>query len=272
MIHLTEKYRPKTESEFIGNHEILSEVEELILSSHPTVLVGKPGIGKTSAVFLMARKHGFQVSESNASDERRKDELKILESNLKTRSFIPTLYLIDEVDGLKDQDFLAKILKTANKPVVLTANYKRKLSMNLKKVCKILEMRPPNLYEVVKLMKKIAELEGVTVTYERVSSDIRASINNTFYNGDSYREKRNEFDIVINIFKYGKVDDINPIWLIDNVTNFYSGKDLFDAIRIICQYAIYKNKEILSCLPTARKGTPAYPNFFRSMKTKQRQT
>ncbi len=266
MISLTEKYRPKTEAEFIGNKEILKELEELILSSHPTILVGKPGIGKTSAVFLMACKHGFRVSEMNASDERRKNELKTLESNLKTKSFVPTIYLIDEADGLKEQDFLAKILKTANKPVVLTANYKRKLSMSLKKVCKMLEMRPPNLYEIVNLMKRIAEAEGIVVTYNRVCSDIRASINNTFYNGSIYKEKRNEFEIVEGIFKYKKVEDINPIWLIDNVTNFYNGRDLFEAVNVICQYAIHKNKEILSSLPIARKGTPKYPYFFRRMK------
>lgn len=272
-MNLTEKHRPKTESDFIGDPEILKSLEEYVANSIPTLLVGPPGIGKTTAVFVIARKLGYTVMESNASDERRKDELKDLKSRLHMKSFSKVLYFLDEVDGIENksdklnQDFLANIIKETEHPVVLTANFKFKVSANLQKVCKVIEMTPPKLGEVVQRMRTIAKLEGIDVTFEKVSGDVRASINAVFYNGTRLEKEINIFDKVNNVFKTGKKDeDVDLIWLLDNVHNFYRGKDLYQAIQILVLVANTGCKELLDCLPISRRGRANYPYFLKKLK------
>ena len=262
-MQLTEKYRPKTREDFIDNEEALEELERYIESSYPVILVGSPGIGKTSAVLMIAEGMGYSVQETNASDERKKLELKELEKRLISNSFIKTLYLLDEVDGLKNQAYLAQILKKATKPVVLTANYKYELSKDLTKVCKVIEFKKPALANVVKRIRHIAEKERLYPDYSRITTDIRSSINNAFNKGNNYKEEKNEFEKVDDIFKGNQLHDINPMWLMDNVTNYYNGRNIIEAIQTIKAYEMFKKKEILSCLPISAYGRAKYPNYFR---------
>ena len=204
--------------------------------------------------------------KTNASDERKKAELKEFASRIMTNSFVKTLYLLDEVDGLKNQAFLTDILKKAKKPVILTANYKHKLSPALKRACKIIEFNKPALGSIVKRLKYIEQKEGIKGDFSKITPDIRSSINNVFNNGKGYKEEKNEFDKVDDIFKGKKTHDIHPIWLIDNITNYLNGKDIIDAVRTIKAYEIIKKPEVLSCIPTCQYGRPRYPNYFRRKK------
>jgi len=267
-INLTEKYRPKKYSEFIGDPIILEEMEECIEAGQPILLIGKQGCGKTTAAFLVAYKLGYQVVETNASDKRKKEELEDLKKKLTNKTLFPTLYLLDEVDGVSNQKGLYNTIKDSTKPIVMTANFKMKVSMQIKKHAKVIEFRNPSLYEIVKRIKYIAAKEGLNVTYEKVTHDIRASINNVFYGGDGYKEDPNDFEKVELIFKKGKIYDIDPIWLIDNVKYFYYGYDIYKAIRIIQEYALHKDPMILSCLPRATRGKTGYPYYLRKMRRK----
>ena len=265
-MQLTEKYRPRTKDDFVDNHKALEEMEDYIESNFPIILLGPPGCGKTSAVLMLAESKQYFVQETNASDERKKIDLKELSSRLQSNSFHKTIYLLDEVDGMKNQTFLAQILKKSKKPVVMTANNKQALSKELLKTCKLIEFKKPVLANVVKRIKYIAEKEKLKPDYTKITTDIRASINDAFNYGDTYKEDKNEFDKVSDIFKGHKLHDINPFWLIDNVTNYYHGKDIIDALETIKVYEIVKKKEVLSCLPTSSYGRAKYPNYFRRRK------
>lgn len=90
----TEKYRPKTASEIIGN---TGQVEKLMKwlddfevnrkqgfpkgesSSFKAALIsGPPGVGKTTAAHLAAKSKGFEIVEFNASDTRSKKSLQTI--------------------------------------------------------------------------------------------------------------------------------------------------------------------------------------------------
>lgn len=270
MIQLTEKYRPKTREEFIGDKTLIDKLDNFIESYKPVILVGPSGVGKTTSAYIIARKYGYYVHELNSSDDRNSDTIESLRSCLTTQDLRPTLFLIDEVDGMTKspincQKKLGELLEDTTKPVILTANDEYSLDKKLISSCKVIRMSLHQKYlsEVVELIRKISKKEGIPVTFENVTTDIRSSINNTFYGGTKYKVEKNDFEKVNCIFRNGDMIDIDPIWLFDNVKNFYDGPNIHLAIKQIANYAKFKRKEIFSCLPKATSGYPRYPTYFK---------
>lgn len=73
----TEKYRPKTLTEVIGNKKAVLTLKRWadswkngIPKKRAVILTGKPGIGKTSVAHALGRDYGWTVIELNASDAR----------------------------------------------------------------------------------------------------------------------------------------------------------------------------------------------------------
>jgi replication factor C large subunit len=80
----TEKYRPKTLRDIIGNDSAISTLrgwaEQWIQGEIPEkraiILSGKPGTGKTSSALALAHDLGWTVLELNASDARNETSIK----------------------------------------------------------------------------------------------------------------------------------------------------------------------------------------------------
>ncbi len=159
MIDWTEKYRPKTVKQIVGNH---SQVRKFLSwaqdwkqgkpKKKAVVLSGKPGIGKTSAAYALAHDFNWLPIELNASDARNAATINAVATAGATHQtfsddgkFISTktgglkLIIIDEADNLfersKDsnvggKDFgdkdgkrtIVKTVKVTHQPVILIVN------------------------------------------------------------------------------------------------------------------------------------------------------
>ncbi len=196
----TEAFRPKSLGELVGNREQVQALYEWIRAwqtgtSHEgaALVVGPPGVGKTSAVYAIANTIGAELVEFNASDQRNRATI---ERNVWRAATQQTLdgamrvILLDEVDGLsgtRDRGGVAAILKVvqvAVHPIVMTANDPRSPRIkDLKKVCRVFTFEPLGRAEVAAVVKSIAAAEGVdiddgTAKYiaARSGGDLRAAI------------------------------------------------------------------------------------------------
>ena len=156
----TEKYRPDTLDEIVGNDNAISELRKWANSwrnnspkKNAAILSGKPGIGKTSAVIALARDYGWTLLELNTSDARNATRIKnvvtygaINETFDDQGRFVSSreggrkLIMLDEADNLyeravggkntKDDDLSDKggkkaiidTIKISNQPIVLIVN------------------------------------------------------------------------------------------------------------------------------------------------------
>ena len=75
----SEKYRPKNIVDLVGNEEARYDFVEWFTKwkkgTKPILLVGPPGIGKTTLAKLAAKHFGFDMIQLNASDVRKKGRI-----------------------------------------------------------------------------------------------------------------------------------------------------------------------------------------------------
>ncbi|MFQ5940720.1 MAG: AAA family ATPase [Nitrososphaerales archaeon] len=131
----SEKYRPKSVKQMVGNEEARITFLEWLKNwkdgSKPVLLVGPPGIGKTTLVQAAVNQLGYDMIELNASDVRTRDKLEsVIPSLLSNASVLgkKTLLFLDEVDGMSTRGdrggftVLISLLKTPTVPIVMAAN------------------------------------------------------------------------------------------------------------------------------------------------------
>ena len=193
----SEKYRPQNISDMIGNEESRSLIIEWFVKwkkgTKPLLLVGPPGIGKTTIASLTAKQFGYDMISLNASDVRNKSRLnEILSPILGNVSIlgIPMIF-IDEVDGIHGRgdyggtEALIEILKEPTVPILLAANSDISDKMkSIKKVVKTIYFKPipPRLLKIYLeniLKKENAKLSpgSMIIVLDRSHGDIRSMIN-----------------------------------------------------------------------------------------------
>ncbi|CAD6526133.1 AAA ATPase central domain protein [metagenome] len=195
----SEKYRPQNIFDMIGNEESRSSIIEWFTKwkkgTKPLLLVGPPGIGKTTIAYITAKQFGYDMVGLNASDVRSKSRInEILTPVLGNVSLlgIPMIF-IDEVDGIHGRgdyggaEALIDILKEPTVPIVLAANSDESDKMkSIKKVVKTIYFKPipPRLLKVYLenvLRKENTKLSpgSLIKVIERSRGDIRSMINLT---------------------------------------------------------------------------------------------
>ena len=195
----SEKYRPQNISDMLGNEDSRSSIIEWFTKwkkgTKPLLLVGPPGIGKTTIAYLTAKQFGYDMIGLNASDVRSKSRLnEILSPVLGNVSIlgIPMIF-IDEVDGIHGRgdyggaEALIEILKEPTVPIILASNSDTSDKMkSIKKVVKTISFRPipPRLLKTY--LENILKKENVTLSpgsmikvIDRSRGDIRSMINLT---------------------------------------------------------------------------------------------
>jgi replication factor C large subunit len=151
----SEKYRPKKIIDMVGNEEARSSFVDWLVKwkkgTKPVLLIGPPGIGKTTLAQLAAKEFGYDLIGLNASDVRNKANIEeILSPLLGNTSLLgrPMIF-VDEVDGIHGRaDFggveaLIRILKEPTIPIILAANSDQSDKMkNIKKATKPIYFKP----------------------------------------------------------------------------------------------------------------------------------
>jgi len=195
----SEKYRPQIISDMIGNEEPRAAILEWFAKwkkgTKPLLLVGPPGIGKTTIAYLVAKQFGYDMIGLNASDVRSKSRInEILTPILGNVSVLGTpMIFVDEVDGIHGRgDYggaaaLVDILKEPTVPIILAANNDTLDKMkNIKKAVKTISFKkiPPRLLRVYLeniLKKEDAKLSpgSLIKVIDKSRGDIRSMINLT---------------------------------------------------------------------------------------------
>ena len=193
----SEKHRPQNISDMVGNEEARAALVEWFgkwkKGTKPILLVGPPGIGKTTIANLAAKQFGYDMIGLNASDVRSKSRInEILNPVLGNISVLGSpMIFVDEVDGIHGRaDFggaeaLIKILKEPTVPIVLAANSDISAKMkSIKKAVKTIYFRPlpPRLLRVY--LESILKKEGAKLSpgslikvIDESRGDIRSMIN-----------------------------------------------------------------------------------------------
>ncbi len=210
----TEKYRPRTLDQVLGNPTAVNSMrawakqwEAGIPKFRAMVLMGSPGIGKTTSALALANEMGWDVVEMNASDQRNSkiiEQIAIRGSRFNTfgedGSYLSAsegkkkLIILDEADnffGNADRGAMPvvnNLIKTTLQPVILIVNdfyeLKRK-SDAVKDHTLQITFKKTTASTMSKALYKIAEAEGVEVEpaameiiAANASGDMRAAVRN----------------------------------------------------------------------------------------------
>lgn len=213
MLDWAEKHRPRSLKDVLGNPSAVSQLRtwaEAWEAGRPkkkaVVLVGAPGIGKTSACHALAADFGWGLVEMNASDKRNADAVRRVATRgalyqtfaadgtyLRREEGGLKLIILDEADNLFGREdyggvgAIADTVRQTEQPIALVVNDYYELtrrSSALKTLGQRITFYRPRKDIVAKILVRIGDAEGVRVDgevldyiAERSRGDIRGAIN-----------------------------------------------------------------------------------------------
>ena len=234
-----EKYRPQTAKDLIGFEETVNKLKKFIdeffklqtkyrnlrkelktisdpleirkkklklksfqvkmMRKKAILLIGPPGVGKTTIAYALANDYKMSVIELNASDVRTEDAVQNkLQETVKSTNLLSftkqkmtgKLILIDEVDGLHGQSdrggvkALLRIINSSKYPLILTCNFRDKKLKTLFDLVESIEITRASPLDISKVLRKISKSENIEITEEQIkhladesNGDYRSSIN-----------------------------------------------------------------------------------------------
>ncbi len=208
----TEKYRPQSIKDIFGNPSALETIMSWAKSwengkpqKKALVLMGPPGIGKTTAAEALANDMGWGIVEMNASDQRTGDAIRAVALRgassdtfsdtgeyLKASEGRKKLIVLDEADNLFGREdkgalpVISELIKETKQPVILIVNdfyaLSRK-SSTIKTGTIQVTFKKPVASTIAKVLKKIANEEDIEIgdvalkkISENANGDLRAAV------------------------------------------------------------------------------------------------
>lgn len=236
----SEKYRPKSVQEMVGNEDArLVAIKWLTgwaSGSRPLLLVGPPGTGKTTLAHALAKQFDYDMIEMNASDIRNKEALqaRITPIFQNTANLVgkKIMLFLDEVDGVSGRedtggiDTLVNLIKEPTVPVIMAANKKSLKIMKLTKACKIIPFSPVPPSLLLLFLDHILQTEAVELgSDDKVSiidnsrGDIRSLLNSAQSLAAGYHTVSNK--------------DIVDVDIADAISGYFNAHTLTQAIQFI---------------------------------------
>ncbi len=212
MEDLSEKYRPATFEEFLGNRDAVDMVRKWALEwargkrQKPLIITGPCGSGKTTLAMLGAKAHGWDMNFSTPSETRNADGLERTIGFSTTSATLfgkPRLVIFEDVDLTFRQDRegvrkMAELAAQSANPVIFTATdfWEQKIA-SLRYACTRVELRRLNSALITKQLERINDAEklgfaakDIDAIVKNCADDIRAAINDLqSKNLDSARDR-----------------------------------------------------------------------------------
>ena len=196
----TEKYRPDTLKQVLGNGKAVEELRAWAASwergvpiTGAVILYGPAGTGKTSAALALAREFDWDYIEMNASDARTAGMIQKIAgpaSRSMTFSGKPRLVILDEADnlhGTADRGGAAamlRLVRETSQPVLLIANEYYDMEKTLRDAAKGIQFRSMRSTTIAQALREICRAENVDcdpdalmMIAERAGGDLRSGVN-----------------------------------------------------------------------------------------------
>lgn len=199
--------QPERIEEYIGHDDPnnpLFYVDEWEADSPQCLLFsGAPGLGKTSAAYLIARILGLDVVEYNASDERGIDAVrnKIKETAYSSGLWSARLILLDEFEGMTKpaQEALKRMMEKSNCWWILTCNDDSAVIPAIKSRCVHFKFKPFSVNQIRAYAELLISRDGLVATdsaellHSYFGGDLRA-IGNHIASGKKLDESQTNLD------------------------------------------------------------------------------
>jgi replication factor C large subunit len=196
-MYWTEIYRPKNFEHIIGNEEIRLNVLKWLVKwfpgTKPLLLIGPPGVGKTTIVKILSSLLNYDLIELNASDTRSGLLLEKLITPLYNNTSLfgkKILLFFDEVDGIYGREdsggleILINIVKASNFPIIFVANSNNIKLKNLSKLCKIFKFQRISANLLMMFLNYVLFKQGNSLSFddkewivEKSNGDVRTMLN-----------------------------------------------------------------------------------------------
>lgn len=245
----TEKYRPTTLDEVVGQTEIVKRLKAYVKEGNfpDMIFAGPAGVGKTSCALAFANDFFGNPTgvfmELNASDERRIDDIRT-----KVKNFAKTvpiaqknlkIIFLDEADALTvdAQHALRRIMEmfSSQTRFILSVNYSSKIIDPIQSRCTMFRFKPLGDEEIKKMLLRIAEKEGLELDDSAISALIYVS------EGDMRR--------AVNLLQSAAMEDRRITEkLIYNISSFARPKEVREMLNLAISGEFSKAREVLNKL------------------------